>query len=252
LQTWLDEYLEKYKKNELKRTTYDSYIAACRKHIAGSKLGNMKLGKITADNLQKYYNEKIKEGYSSKTVRSVETIINSGLEMAVRLRLISENPNLYTTIPKKIKYEAKVLSKEEVQKILRETKNEELYPIIVTTIFSGLRKGEVMGLLWKQIDFEARKIMVEGSLCRLEGEIDENGVRHAKYEILEPKTKKSIRTIPMLDEVYEALQEQKRRQEADKAKYGEAYHNLGFVFANPLGEHLAQRPFRDCEKKSVK
>jgi len=243
LQVWLNEYLEKYKKNELKKTTYGSYVAVCNKHIAGSKLGNMKLDKITADNLQKYYNDKIKEGYSSKTVRSIETIINSGLEMAVRLRIISENPNLYTTIPKKEKYEAHVLSREEVQKILKEAKNEELYPIVVTTVFSGLRKGEVMGLLWKQIDFENRKIRVAGSLCRIEGDPDENGVRHAKYEILEPKTKKSIRIIPMLDEVYEALQEQKRRQKADKIKYGEEYRDYGFVFANPLGEHLAQRPF---------
>lgn len=243
LQDWINEYLKEYKKNELKKTTYSSYEAICRKHIVGSKLGNMKLSKITSDNLQKYYNDKISEGYNSKTVRSIETILNSGLEMAVRLKLISENPNLYTTIPKKEKYEAQVLSKEEVQKIIREAKNEELYPIVVTTIFSGLRKGEVMGLMWKQIDFEERRIRVSGSLCRIESDPDENGVRHAKYEVLEPKTKKSIRTIPMLEEVYEALQEQKRRQEIDKAKYKDAYKDNGFVFANCLGDHLAQRPF---------
>lgn len=87
---------------------------------------------MSVDNLQKYYSDKIKEGYSSKTVRSIETIINSALDMAIKMRMISENPNLYTTIPKKIKYEAAVLCKEEVNRILTQVRGEELYPIVIT------------------------------------------------------------------------------------------------------------------------
>ena len=98
--------MEKYKKNELKVMTFDSYMGHYRKHIEGSVLGKMKLDKVKAENLQKYYNDKMSEGYNSKTVRTIETIINSALDMVVKLRMISKNPNLYTTIPKKIKYEA--------------------------------------------------------------------------------------------------------------------------------------------------
>lgn len=174
---------------------------------------------MSVDNLQKYYSDKIKEGYSSKTVRSIETIINSALDMAIKMRMISENPNLYTTILKKIKYEAAVLCKEEVNRILTQARGEELYPIVITTVYSGMRKGEVMALKWGNVDLEERKIYIKNSLCRVVDEIpDDEGHRHARYVILEPKTKKSIRMIPMLDEVYDALMEQKRRQDAEKVK----------------------------------
>jgi len=244
LGSWVFEFLEKYKSNELKITTYNSYMLLYRKHISNSKLGNMKLDSVKATNLQQFYNDKIKEGYSSKTVRSIEVIINSALDKAFKLRIIAENPNLFTTIPKKKKYEAKVLTMEEVDRILKEAKDEALYPIVVTTLYTGLRKGEVMALKWDNIDFLERKIYVKGSLCRVVNETpDEKGCRCATYQIMEPKTKKSVRTIPMLDEVYEALMEQKRRQDVDKERNRDVYNDQDFVFANEVGNYLAQRPF---------
>ena len=246
VQTWVLEFLMKYKKNELKITTFDSYMGMYRKHICGSHLGTMKLDKVSTEVLQRYYNDKIKDGYSSKTVREIETILNSAFTMALKLRMMRENPNLYTTIPKKVKYEAKVLSQDEVKRILAEAKEEELYPIVITTVYTGMRKGEVMALKWDNVDFEQRKIFVKNSLCRIEDkQLDANGRRHIHYEILEPKTKKSIRMIPMLDEVYDALMEQKKRQDVDKEKYKDIYTDQGFVFADLIGNHLPQRPFMD-------
>lgn len=74
---------------------------------------------------------------------------------------------------------------------------------------------------------------------------DANGRRHATYRIMEPKTKKSVRTIPMLDEVYDALKEQKRRQDLEKKKNELIYEDQGFVFANEVGNYLPQRPFME-------
>ena len=221
MQEWIFEFLQKYKKNELKITTFDSYMGMYRKHIKDSALGKVKIDKVTTEALQRYYNDKIKIGYSSKTVREIETIINSALNMAVKLRMISENPNIYTTLPKKVRYEAKVLSREEVNRVIAEAKEEELYPIIITAVFTGMRKVEIME----------------------DEEPDEKGHRHIRYEILEPKTQKSIRMIPMLDEVYYALIEQKSRQDAEKEKYKNVYVDQGFVFADQMGNYLPQRQF---------
>lgn len=244
LQEWIVEFLNKYKKNELKITTYNSYMYIYRSFIKDSKLGKTRMDRVSTDMLQKFYNDKSEDGYSSKTVREIETIINSAFNMAIKLRMISENPNLYTSLPKKVKYEAKVLSKEEVDKIVSDTKNEELYPIIVVTVYTGMRKGEVMALKWENVDFQERKIYVKNSLCRVEDEQpDEKGRRHSRYEVLEPKTRKSIRTIPMLNEVYDALMEQKKRQMADKEICGEIYMDQGFVFADKTGNYIPQRPF---------
>lgn len=241
---WVNEFLDKYKRNELKVTTYNSYAMLYRKHILGSRIGRMKLDSVKATVLQQFYNEKIKAGYSSKTVKSIEVIINSALDKAFKLRIIEENPNLFTTIPKKEKYEAKVLTLKEVECILTESREDPLYPIVITALYTGLRKGEIMALKWDNIDFEGKKIYVKNSLCRVVDEIpDEKGCRHARYEIMSPKTKKSVRTIPMLSEVYEALIEQKRRQDKDKEKNRDIYDDQGFVFANEVGNYLAQRSF---------
>lgn len=246
LQGWVEEFLVNYKKNEVKITTYEGYMRIYRKHIKDSQVGKTALDKVTTQMLQKYYNDKINDGYNSKTVRSISIVISSALNMAVKLRIMSENPNRYTSIPKKKKYEAAVLSAEEVRRIVSEAKGEELYPIVVTTVYTGMRKGEVMGLKWENVDFQERKIYIKNSLCKIEGDqTDEKGHRHARYEILEPKTEKSIRMVPMLDEVYEALRMQKARQDSDKQKYQEIYVDQGFVFADRTGNHLPQRSFME-------
>lgn len=244
LGAWVKEFMEKYKKNDLKITTYSSYMQICRRHIFESKLGKMRLDRVKTTDLQQFYNGKLEEGYTSKYVRSIEVIINSALEKAVSVKIISDNPNLYTVMPKKERYEGKMLSRQEVEKIVRDAKDEELYPIIVTTVYTGLRKGEVMALKWENIDFVNRQIHVKGSLCRVVDETpDENGVRHTTYQILEPKTKKSIRPIPMLEVVYEALMIQKKRQDSEKKNNKWFYEDQDLVFANPQGGYIAQRKF---------
>lgn len=243
---WIEEFLVNYKKNEIKITTYEGYIRIYRKHIKDSQIGKTALNQVTTEILQRYYNDKLNDGYNSKTVRSIGIVIGAALNMAVKLKMLSENPNRYTSIPKKKKYEASVLSAEEVARIVKEAKDEELYPIVVTTVYTGMRKGEVMALKWENVDFQKRRIYIKNSLCKIDGDQpDEKGHRHARYEILEPKTKESIRMVPMLDEVYDALMLQKERQETDKQRYREIYLDQGLVFADPCGDYLPQRQFMD-------
>lgn len=245
-QEWIEEFLVNYKKNEIKITTYEGYIRIYRKHIKDSQIGKTALNQVTTEILQRYYNDKLNDGYNSKTVRSIGIVIGAALNMAVKLKMLSENPNRYTSIPKKKKYEALVLSAEEVARIVKEAKDEELYPIVVTTVYTGMRKGEVMALKWENVDFQKRRIYIKNSLCKIDGDQpDEKGHRHARYEILEPKTKESIRMVPMLDEVYDALRLQKERQETDKQKYREIYLDQGLVFSDPCGDYLPQRQFMD-------
>lgn len=252
-QEWIEEFLVNYKKNEVKITTYGGYIRIYRKHIKDTQIGETALNRVTTEMLQAYYNDKLNDGYNSKTVRAISIVIGAALNMAVKLKMLSENPNRYTSIPKKKKYEAAVLSAEEVRRIVKEAKAEEIYPIVVTTVYTGMRKGEVMALKWENVDFQKRRIYIKNSLCRIEGDQpDENGCRHARYEILEPKTKESVRMVPMLDEVYDALMLQKDRQESDKQRYRDIYLDQGLVFADLCGDYLPQRQFMDKYHKFLK
>lgn len=245
-QEWIEEFLVSYKRNEIKITTYEGYMRIYRKHIEDSQLGKTALNQVTTEILQRYYNDKLNDGYNSKTVHSIGIVVGAALNHAVKLKMLSENPNRYTSIPKKKKYEASVLSTEEVRRIVNEAKAEEIYPIIVTTVYTGMRKGEAMALKWENVDFQKRRIYIKNSLCKIDGDqTDEKGHRHARYEILEPKTKESIRMVPMMDEVYEALMLQKERQEMDKKRYREIYLDQGLVFTDSCGNFLPQRQFMD-------
>lgn len=243
LQEWVQFYLETYKKNEVKETTYGAYQELYRKHIKNSDIGKTKLGRLTTNQLQRFYNEKTAIGYSSKTVRHMFVIINSALEKALQLKYIRENVNRPVVLPKKEAYNAKILSKEEVKKILVEAKEDELYPIIVLTLFTGLRKGEMMALKWNNINFDKQELSVEGSLGRVIKEIDSNGRVCHEYKILEPKTEKSKRIIPLSEIAVEALKIQKQAQDVIKKKNSAVYEDRGLVFARADGNFLNQRQF---------
>lgn len=245
LQDWIDEYLENYKKNEVKKTTYGSYRELYQKHIKNSDLGKKLLSKLKANDLQRFYNDKMSVGYNPKTIKHMQVIINSALEQAFKEKKIAENPNRYVVLPKKKKYEARVLSMEHIQTLLDNAKGDRLYPIVITTLFTGMRKGEVMGLHWSNIDFEKRQIHIVGSLCRVAERDSIGGKMRAHYEILEPKNKKSIRTIPMLEIVVEALRVEYQYQEKEKEKFKDIYVDNDLVFARYDGNYIAQRPFMD-------
>ncbi len=102
-----------------------------------------------------------------------------------------------------------------------------------------------MALKWNNVDFQGAKNLckIQSLPCVEDEEPDEKGHRHIRYEILEPKTQKSIRMIPMLDEVYYALIEQKADKMQKKKKYKNVYVDQGFVFADQMGNYLPQRQF---------
>lgn len=245
LEEWIVFYLENYKKNEVKETTLSSYFVIYRKHIKGTVLGRTKLKRISVNQLQSYYNSKNADGYNAKTVKHIHILINSALNKAVQIRLISENVNKLVILPKRQTYEAKVLSTEEVNRILDETREEKLYPIIVLIIHTGLRKGEAMALKWENIDFKEKELRVEGSLCRVDVGTKEDGRIIHGYKILSPKTAKSKRTIPLTDIAFDALKLQQERQMKMKEYYKDIYNDEGFVFARYDGRYLNQRGFMD-------
>jgi len=128
-----------------------------------------------------------------------------------------------------------------VHRIIELGNEEEIYPLVVLCMTCGLRKGEALSLKWDNVSLAERRLRIVGNLCRVGQEEDEDGRRHCVYEILEPKTKSSIRTIYLPEVAYQALLLQKQRQEREKEAYAEIYLDEGFVFARPDGRYLNPR-----------
>ena len=243
LEYWVLYYLENYKKNEVKPTTFSTYMDQFNKHIKGEEIGKIKLERLTSEILQRFYNAKNAAGYNAKTIKHIYILINSSLKKAVQLKIIPENVNTATVLPKAQEFKAKTLSAEDVSKIISSARGEELYPIIILTIYTGMRKGEVMALKWENINWEDKELYVEGSLCSVPNETNQDGKNRYEYKVLSPKTEKSRRTIPLMDIAIEALTIQKERQEKIKQKYRLIYDDKDFVFARCDGRCLEQGGF---------
>ena len=244
LQLWLAYFLKNYKQNEIKETTFDSYMGIYRAHILNTDIGKCKLSELKSDDLQMVYNDMTKDGYNAKTVRHVFILINMALKKAVKLRYIDENANDFVTLPKKKRFEGKALTAEEARIIFENAKEEKLYPIVALTLCTGMRKGEVMALKWENINFRDRELHVEGNLCRVR---ESNAGGRSKYvdKVLEPKSAKSIRTVPLTEKAMEALLIQKQRQDEIKEKYKGVYDDQGFVFTEVDGSLLRQKGFME-------
>lgn len=242
LSNWIVEFLEEYKRNDLKETTMTTYLTFYRKHIKDSQVGDMELQDIQTVDLQKFYNGKLKEGLSAKTVRHLSVIIREALSQAVCLKYIKSNPHDGVILPKKAKFVGNTLSQADVTKLLNEAKYEPLYPLIMTAILSGMRKGELLGLEWKNVDLENGFIKVEKSLCRVADGEDEKGRHHTKVVLLEPKNETSKRTIPISSQLIDILKRHKKNQKEYIEKAIDFYdYNMDLVFANYQGHFMSER-----------
>lgn len=242
---WVEFYLNNYKKNEVKETTFDSYMGIYRKHIKTAVISKIKLKRLTCDELQKFYNAKSAENYNAKTIKHIYIVINSALKKAVQLKYVNENVNEMVVLPKKKLFEGNALSAYEVNKIFTEAKNDVLYLIVALTICTGLRKGEIMALKWSNINFEDGELYVEGNLCKVSVGTNEKGKMMYEYKIMEPKTAKSHRTVPLIEQALDALRIQKERQDIWKEEYKDIYVDEDFVFTERDGSLIKQRSFMD-------
>lgn len=242
LEKWILEFLEQYKANELKVTTMTTYMTFYRKHIKGADIGKMGLKEIQTVDLQKFYNKKLADGLSAKTVRHLSVIIREALNQAVRLKYIKSSPQDGVVLPKKEKFTGKTLQQRDVIKLLNEAKYESLYPLIMTAVFTGMRKGEILGLQWKNVDLERGFIKIEKSLCRVADGEDEKGRYRTKVMLLEPKNETSKRTIPISFNLVNILKTHKLCQEEYKKQAMDFYnYEQDLVFANYLGEFMSDR-----------
>ena len=236
---WLIEWMEEYKKNMLKITTFENYMMYIQAYVKGSEIADIPLEKISTSALQKFYNTKLKGTDSMKKLsrRSVEylhTIIGSALQQAYKNELIKKNVNEFTVLPKKEQKEIEPLTIEEVERVLQVAKETELYSLILLEIYTGMRKGEILGLQWENVDFEKKVVWVRKNLCRVKNQ-DENDGRKTKLILLEPKTKKSIREIPLSNEAVKVLRIHKKKQNEQKMLYRDIYQDNDIVFAKADG-----------------
>lgn len=135
--------------------------------------------------LQSYKSES--KGLSVRVVRGIHTLLNNCLEQAVAERLILVNPAKGCKLPKLEKREMKVLPEEKIKPYLMEADKRGLLAAFYLELTTGLRRGELLALLWTDLDVENRTISITKQVNRIKGEL----------VVSQPKTQNSVRILPV-------------------------------------------------------
>ncbi|MCU4814000.1 site-specific integrase [Bacillus cereus] len=226
----------KERQNQLQKCTfranYTHYL-----NIIKPRLGHLRIQDITTMHLQNYINTLIEENYYSKgTINLAFSFIRTSLKRAKVLKLIKNNPATDVVLPRIIKTEMEVWTLDQVNYFLsgnKTMKNTTRFRISFSiAIFTGMRQGEILGLRWKDIDFENNRIFVRQTLSE-RGEL--------KYGA---KTKTSIRTIHIPKILVEELKTHRKFVEYEKEKAGDKYTDLDLVLPSKYGKPLDSRSIR--------
>ncbi|TGE34331.1 tyrosine-type recombinase/integrase [Desulfosporosinus sp. Sb-LF] len=227
---WLITRMDNYKKMEARLATWENYQRSVKNHIY-PELGNIPLGNLNTNDIQKLYNKMKTNKSASATIRRNHQIINSCLGQAIKNRLISWNPATAVTLPKLETKQIKAMTKDEMSAFIDSIETEILRAAFLTLLGTGLRLGEVLGLRWQDIDFRKKTINIVQALVRTKskGLIMEN-----------PKTEKSKRLLPIPNEIAVAIQLHRMKQGKIKRHAKENYVNNDLIFCTNSGKRIAE------------
>lgn len=230
---FLYKWLELYVKPKLRHTTYKNYKRTIDYRIIPI-LGEIELQKLTPAHGQAFVKHLIEDNLSERYIEFCFTITKGALIQAIKWELISKNPFQYIEIPRPRRFSRKnAWSAEDVNTFLTFAKydNQIYYYIFMLALFTGMRRGELLGLTWDNIDLEKRKISITKSLI-----YDEEGFRFGDV-----KTASSRRTISIGDEECKELKQYKAMQNSFKLKIGSVYHDQNLVFCREDGNPIYPR-----------
>lgn len=238
---WFYTWLFDYRKQDLKPKSFQRYHGIYKNYIENTELGNIKLQDLRTTHLQRYYRSLLDSEITPTTIKQINTNLKTCLGEAEKQGYIQKNWCKLVTLPKiDNSKEVKVLTKEEQQSFLEAIKGHELEMLFITTLGTGLRIGEILGLKWSDIDFKSNELHVNRSIQKVAKYENDKIVR---YEVIEqtPKTKNSIRTIPVPINIIKKLKSYKKEQLENILLVGEAYDNKNYVFCDKFGKPIEDK-----------
>jgi integrase len=188
-------------------------------------IGKTKLTKLVASDLDRLYAKLLDRGLSTRVVRYTHSLIGGMLKQALRWDILARNVAEAATPPGLKTAEAIIWSVQEALKFLEHAQNDRLNALWYTTLFSGMRRAEVLGLQWINVNLEQGEILIRTTLVEIEG----------KLIMGEPKTRAGRRTIAITPDTVQVLKAHKQRQRLEQKNAMEGWEDSGLVFTTSIG-----------------
>lgn len=232
---YLERWLADYAKSNVSAKTYEGYSDFIRLHLTPA-LGQVLLSKLSPLHIQSYYTRALeggrrdgKGGLSARTVLHHHRVLHEALEQAVKWEILARNPADAVEPPRPEHHEMQVMDEEETVRLLDAAKGTRLHVPILLAAMTGMRRGEVLGLRWQDVDLKVGRATVNQTLQRTK----------AGMLFKEPKTQKSRRGVALPALVVDALVHHKGKQAEQKLLLGPTYQDHGLVVTQDDGQPMS-------------
>jgi integrase len=226
-ETAFDRWLESAAPT-LRPATARRYRDVARLHIVG-KIGHVRLAKLTPSDVQRLYADRLTAGLSPTSVHHIHAILHRALNQAVRWGLLMRNVTDAVDPPRRSSPEMRTWDTRQVAAVLAKAADDDLEALWRLALLAGMRRGELLGLRWGDLDLDAGTLSVRRTLSRGSS---------SRLEIGEPKTGAGKRRVSLPASAVESLRQHRKRQLKQRLAAGPAYVDQDLVFAKVDGGNI--------------
>lgn len=224
---FLEYWLEYVMRPEITFTanSYHTYRNCIRNHII-PQLGNLKLSTLNQGHLYKLY-KKLADEYIS-IPKLAKTIMNTSMHYALKKHLVAANPCKDVSLPKKVSKtsyhtievkEAETYSLEQVKRLMEASKESKIHMQLVFALLMGLRRSEINGVKYSDVDFVHRKLKIQRQLGEdLHTDPEKIPANMRTKQEIRPKTRSSVRELDIPDYVFQEILEERKRYEKNRSR----------------------------------
>ena len=238
---FMSKWADHKKRDGVKSNTVQSYRDTVRLYIT-PHLGRLKLEKLRPLDVEQLLLKLDKAGKSAAVSAYTLSVLKMGLRQAVRWQMLPRNVAEAVRPPKVERPDMQIWTPEQVATFLDATQAHRLHTAFFLALLTGMRRGEILGLKWEDVDFERSRLNVKNNLVDVQGEAIEGKMHRGKPTITSrtptlgtPKTKASRRTIVLSAGTVFKLREHQGQQNLERRAAAEAWQEQGYVFASELG-----------------
>ena len=211
---------------KVRPSTYAIYVDNIERLIK-PHLGHFKLDVIEPDDIDRWHGLLAAKGLSTYSIRNAHGVLRLIFKGACHNKLLLVNPAALVSAPKPVHRQAKVLNPERTREVVAALQGHPFEAAFKLLIMTGMRKGEMRGLRWQDVDFEHGQLLIQRQITR---------VRHQGVVVSAPKSKNGIRPVPMGKALRAVLLAHKDRQAFRQAGAGDAWEDHGLVVTSGRGK----------------